>query len=52
MLGSGLETNTAPYCEKKKNGEIVYSIPDQKLGLANREHNKLKQTLASFTATE
>lgn len=51
MLGSGLETNTATYCEKKK-GEIVYSVPDQKLGLAKREHNKLKQTLASFTATE
>lgn len=40
MLGSGLETNIATCCEKNKNGEIVYSLPDQKLGLAHWEHNK------------
>lgn len=37
MLGSGLETNIATYGEKNKNGEIVSSLSDQKLGLANRE---------------
>lgn len=40
MLGSALDTNIATYCEKNRNGEIVYSLPDEKSGLANREHNK------------
>jgi len=40
MLESDLETNIATYCEKNKNGKIVYLLPDQKLGLANREHDK------------
>lgn len=52
MLESDLETNIATYCEKYKNGEIAYSLPDQKLGLTNWEHNKWSNAHALFSITE